>query len=274
MNGFPPSTASQTPVTEQGQDRHAAVQKTGRPDDGGRVSGAGAQRADRSILYRAAGCPYGGPMGLFDELTGTEHPDSGVAPRSAEEVRAVLLGLFGADAPYVVRGGAPEGADLVAEWRVREPAWHTFFARTQVSRVLQIHLRLAPDAREVRSIDRQFGVTWLGGHAPAGPVGRGRARAGDHGVLAPEGRARDRRHAGDRRGIPLRQLGAEGPAPRSGPRRGMDLALCPVREALTRTAGAPERWAPLPVAPPRRDSARAGSRLWRPRAGPDFTPGP
>ncbi|MFI5765358.1 hypothetical protein ACIA8F_31040 [Streptomyces sp. NPDC051563] len=102
-------------------------------------------------------------MGLFDKLTGTRHPDSGVAPRSAEEVRATLLGLFAADAPYVVRGGAPEDADLVAECRIQEPAWHTFFARTQVSRVLQIRLRLDPAAREVRSVDRQFEVTWLGG---------------------------------------------------------------------------------------------------------------
>ncbi|WP_407835336.1 hypothetical protein ACE1OC_01115 [Streptomyces sp. DSM 116496] len=101
-------------------------------------------------------------MGLFDKLTGTRHPDRGVAPRSAEEVRATLLGLFAADAPYVVRGGAPEGADLVAEWRIQEPAWHTFFARTQVSRVLQIRLRLDAAAREVRSVDRQFDVTWLG----------------------------------------------------------------------------------------------------------------
>ncbi|MER5757945.1 hypothetical protein [Streptomyces sp. NPDC002082] len=102
-------------------------------------------------------------MGLFDKLTGTRHPDRGIASRSAEEVRAALLGLFAADAPYVVRGGAPEGADLVAEWRIQEPAWHTFFARTQVSRVLQIRLRLDAAAREVRSVDRQFEVTWLGG---------------------------------------------------------------------------------------------------------------
>ncbi|MFF1412099.1 hypothetical protein ACFVX6_20400 [Streptomyces sp. NPDC058289] len=102
-------------------------------------------------------------MGLFDKLTGTKHPDSGVVPRSAEEVQAALLGLFAADAPYVVRGGAPEGADLVAEWRIQEPAWHTFFARTQVSRVLQIRMRLDAAAREVRSVDRQFDVTWLGG---------------------------------------------------------------------------------------------------------------
>ncbi|MFE9560297.1 hypothetical protein ACFYM0_04235 [Streptomyces sp. NPDC006487] len=137
-------------------------------------------------------------MGLFDKLTGTEHPDSGVAPRSAEEVRAVLLGLFGADAPYVVRGGAPEGADLVAEWRVREPAWHAFFARTQVSRVLQIHLRLDRAAREVRSIDRQFEVTWLGSTprlARSAEAARGqvttvsRRRKAERGAVGPLGAA-------------------------------------------------------------------------------------
>ncbi|WP_405497152.1 hypothetical protein [Streptomyces sp. NBC_00096] len=102
-------------------------------------------------------------MGLFDRLTGTRHPGSGVAPRSAEEVRAVLLGSFGADAPYTVRSGAAEGADLVAESRILEPAWHTFFARTQVSQVFQIRMRLDAAAREVRTVDRQYDVTWLGG---------------------------------------------------------------------------------------------------------------
>lgn len=102
-------------------------------------------------------------MGLLDKLTGTSHPDGGVAPRSAEEVRAALLGLFGPEAPYLVRGGAPEDADLVAEWRIREPAWHGAFARAHVSRVLQIRMRLDPAAREVRTVDRQFKVTWRDG---------------------------------------------------------------------------------------------------------------
>ncbi|MEU3903865.1 hypothetical protein AB0F20_08610 [Streptomyces goshikiensis] len=101
-------------------------------------------------------------MGFLDKLTGTKRPDNGVVPCSAEDVRAVLLGLFAADAPYVVRSGAADGVDLVAEWRIREPAWHTFFARTQVERLLQIHMRLDTTAHEVRSIDRQYEVTWLG----------------------------------------------------------------------------------------------------------------
>ncbi|MEU2788803.1 hypothetical protein [Streptomyces sp. NPDC007100] len=102
-------------------------------------------------------------MGLFDKLTGTKRPASGVAPRPAEEVRAALLGLNGTEVPYVVRSGASEGADLVAEWRISDPAWHTFFARTQTDRALQIQMRLVPASHEVRALDRQLEVTWVGG---------------------------------------------------------------------------------------------------------------
>ncbi|MEV0280153.1 hypothetical protein AB0I22_27700 [Streptomyces sp. NPDC050610] len=101
-------------------------------------------------------------MGLFDKLTGTKRPGNGAVPRSAEEVRAALLGLNGPDVPYVVRYGGPEGASLVAEWRIQEPAWQTFFARTQVSLALQVRMRLVPADHTVRALDRQWQVTWAG----------------------------------------------------------------------------------------------------------------
>ncbi|CAM5414374.1 hypothetical protein SALBM311S_12769 [Streptomyces alboniger] len=67
-------------------------------------------------------------MGLFDKLTGTRYPADGVAPVPAEEVRTALLGLDRPDVPYVIREGtADEAADLVARWRVAEPAWQAFF---------------------------------------------------------------------------------------------------------------------------------------------------
>lgn len=101
-------------------------------------------------------------MGLFDKLTGTKRPADGVAPRSAPEVRAVLLGLNRSDVPYVIRDGRAEGADLVGEWRMLESAWQSFFARTRVSRVFQVRMRLVPEKNEVRSLDQQYEVTWVG----------------------------------------------------------------------------------------------------------------
>ncbi|MEV7891268.1 hypothetical protein ACWD3I_32175 [Streptomyces sp. NPDC002817] len=102
-------------------------------------------------------------MGLFDKLTGTRHPDSGIAPRSAEEVRAALLAVNKPDVPYVVRNARPdERADLVAEWRIEEPAWHTFFARSQLTSTLRTRMRLVPDDQEVRAVDEQWQVTWVG----------------------------------------------------------------------------------------------------------------
>ncbi|WP_329597471.1 hypothetical protein OIE43_15075 [Streptomyces pseudovenezuelae] len=101
-------------------------------------------------------------MGLFDKLTGTRRPADGVPAQSADAVRAALLGLNGPDVPYVIRDGSEEGADLVAEWRLLEPAWRTFFVRSQLSRVFKISMRLVPEKDEVRAIDQQFEVEWVG----------------------------------------------------------------------------------------------------------------
>ncbi|MER5539302.1 hypothetical protein [Streptomyces mirabilis] len=101
-------------------------------------------------------------MGLFDKLTGTKRPADDVAPRPAAEVRAALLGLNRSDVPYVIRDGRAEDADLVGEWRMLEPAWQSFFARTRVSRVFQVRMRLVPERNEVRSLDQQYEVTWVG----------------------------------------------------------------------------------------------------------------
>lgn len=103
-------------------------------------------------------------MGFLDKLTGTARPGSGTDPLPAEDVRAVILGLNGQDVPYVVREGtAEEKADLVAEWRLWEPAWQTFFARTQMSRQLQIRMRFVPADHEVRTVDHQWAVKWVSG---------------------------------------------------------------------------------------------------------------
>lgn len=85
-------------------------------------------------------------MGLFDKLTGTRYPDSGAAPRSAEEVRAAMLALNGTDVPYRVRNALPaEKADLVAECQIR-----------RVGVRLKTRMRLVPEKGEVRFLDERW----------------------------------------------------------------------------------------------------------------------
>ncbi|MER6348157.1 hypothetical protein ACWC10_20435 [Streptomyces sp. NPDC001595] len=102
-------------------------------------------------------------MGFLDKLTGTRHPADGVAPGSAGQVRAALLGCNRADAPYVIRNGAaPDSADLVAEWRMTEPAWENFFVQSQLTRAVRIRMRLVEADREVRVVEETREVTRVG----------------------------------------------------------------------------------------------------------------
>ncbi|MFD5640307.1 hypothetical protein ACFWIP_00695 [Streptomyces anulatus] len=101
-------------------------------------------------------------MGFFDMLTGTRRPEAGTAPRSADELRTALLGLNRADVPYVIGDGAAHGADLVAEWRIAEPAWQTFFIGSQLTHAIRIRMRLAEDVPEVRAVEESWEVTRVG----------------------------------------------------------------------------------------------------------------
>lgn len=101
-------------------------------------------------------------MGLLDKLTGTKRPDDGVTPRSAEEVRTALLSLNRPDVPYLIRDGAADDADLVAEWRMAEPAWQTLFIESQLTRAVRIRMRLVQEDHEVRALEEQWEVTRVG----------------------------------------------------------------------------------------------------------------
>ncbi|MEU3922222.1 hypothetical protein [Streptomyces sp. NPDC029004] len=101
-------------------------------------------------------------MGFFDMLSGTKRPEDGVAPRSAEELRTALLSLNRPDVPYIISDGAAHDADLVAEWRIAEPAWQTFFIGSQLTHALRIRMRLVEDVPEVRAVEEQWEVTRVG----------------------------------------------------------------------------------------------------------------
>ncbi|MEU7301874.1 hypothetical protein [Streptomyces sp. NPDC007206] len=101
-------------------------------------------------------------MGLFDKLTGTRRPPEGVAPVPGEELRAALLGLNQPDVPYVIRYGGGEGCDLLAEWRLREPAWQHVFVQSQISHAVRIRMRLDRTEHEVRALEEQWEVKRVG----------------------------------------------------------------------------------------------------------------
>ncbi|MFD9083586.1 hypothetical protein [Streptomyces erythrochromogenes] len=103
-------------------------------------------------------------MGRFwDKCTGTRYPDGGVAPLPTMELRESLLALNGTGVPFRVRHGlSKEKADLVAEWRVLKPASGSGLSRKQVELRLKIRMRFVPLQREVRTLDEQVQVTWVG----------------------------------------------------------------------------------------------------------------
>ncbi|MEV5511093.1 hypothetical protein [Streptomyces orinoci] len=119
-------------------------------------------------------------MGFLDRLNGTKYPE-GVTPLPGWQVRDALLALNGPDVPWVVRSAAAnERADLVAEWRVLEPAWRGFFQRNQLDRTLKTRMRFVHESHEVRTVDEQREVTWIGNPprlAFGGEWSRGQVRA-------------------------------------------------------------------------------------------------
>lgn len=99
---------------------------------------------------------------LWDKYMGTVRPDSAATALPTLELRAALLALNGTDVPFAVREADGEGADLVAEWRVVEPATGSGMGRRQVERTFKIWMRLLPGEREVRAVDEQWAVTRAG----------------------------------------------------------------------------------------------------------------
>lgn len=102
-------------------------------------------------------------MGLFDFLTGRKAPAAGVVPKSAAEVRAALLAANRPTAPYSVRDGAAEGADLVAEWKIVDASWYEIFAKAHLEKAFKVLMRLDAEKHEVRAVDQEWSVAWRAG---------------------------------------------------------------------------------------------------------------
>lgn len=102
-------------------------------------------------------------MGMFDWLTGSRAPVAGVEPKSVQEVRAALLAINRSTAPFVVRDGAPEGVDLVAEWRIVDATWRNIFGKAGLREAFRVYMRLDVGRHEVRSKDELRSVHWSNG---------------------------------------------------------------------------------------------------------------
>jgi hypothetical protein len=113
---------------------------------------------------RAPAQAYGvSAMKLFDWLTGTKRPAAGVSAKMPAEVRADLLAVNRPTAPFIVRDGAPENVDLVAEWRIVDATWYEIFAKAGLAKVFKILIKLDEQAREVRAVDQEWSVEWRAG---------------------------------------------------------------------------------------------------------------
>ena len=102
-------------------------------------------------------------MGVFSWLTGSRAAPSGVARESVTDLRKRLLGLNRDSAPWTVRDGAPEGVDLVAEWRIVDAEWYEIFAKAGIRRVFKVLMKIDETRGVVRSADQEWEVEWRAG---------------------------------------------------------------------------------------------------------------
>ena len=85
-------------------------------------------------------------------------------PQPADKVRAAVLGVNRATAPFQVRPGeTADESDLVAEWRIVDAGWYEIFAKAHLEKTFKVLMRLDEAAHEVRSVDQEWSVEWRAG---------------------------------------------------------------------------------------------------------------
>lgn len=102
-------------------------------------------------------------MGMLDWLTGTKAAPKGVVRQPAAALREALLAVNRPTAPFVIRDGAPEKCDLVAEWKIVDAEWYEIFAKAGLEKVFKVLMKFDEAKGEVRSVDEEFTVEWRAG---------------------------------------------------------------------------------------------------------------
>ncbi|MBU3971533.1 MAG: hypothetical protein KKG54_12085, partial [Alphaproteobacteria bacterium] len=102
-------------------------------------------------------------MGLFDWMTGSKSAPPGAPRLAVPALREALLAVNRDTAPFIVRDGAPEGVDMVAEWRIVDADWYEVFARAGLKRVFKVLMKFDEAKGEVRAVDQSWEVEWRAG---------------------------------------------------------------------------------------------------------------
>lgn len=102
-------------------------------------------------------------MGMFDWMTGTKAAPKGVARQPVAALREALLAVNRPTAPFVIRDGAPEKCDLVAEWKIVDAAWYEIFAKAGLEKVFKVLMKFDEAKGEVRAVDQEWTVEWRAG---------------------------------------------------------------------------------------------------------------
>ena len=80
-------------------------------------------------------------MGLLDWITGSKSAPPGVARQPVAALRQAMLASNRDTAPFIIRDGAPEGADLVAEWKIVDARWYEIFAKASLTKVFKVLMK-------------------------------------------------------------------------------------------------------------------------------------
>jgi len=102
-------------------------------------------------------------VAIFDFLTSTKRPPSGMAALPADEVRKRLVSLNRPTAPYCIIDGASEGVDVITEWKIVDASWYEVFGKAGLSKAFRILLKLHAENNEVHAVDREYTVSWSAG---------------------------------------------------------------------------------------------------------------
>ena len=101
-------------------------------------------------------------MSFFSALFGRALAPEG-PPQSLEAVRAALLATNRPSAPFLVRLGAEQEGDLVAEWRIVDANWYEIFAKAGLEKAFKVLMRFDAATHELRAVDQEWSVEWRAG---------------------------------------------------------------------------------------------------------------